>query len=232
MQTWQGSGQTMNRQEFATLSIAIKSAYPASKVLEDNASMDFWYTMLEDIDYKVAENAVAEHICTNIYPPNIAQIRKLCIERYRKPILSFDDAWGTVMKAISTYGWKNPQEAYTTMDDLTVSIVKNLGWSKLCHSENIDADRANFREAYIAKAQAEQVKNQLPKFVMNDKMFLQNQYISAIEDSTREKISIPQIEPKKMVNKETTLKEWERRTQMIEETRQQLRCGIKKAEKG
>lgn len=33
----------MNKQQFATLAIGIKSAYPASKILEDNASMDFWY---------------------------------------------------------------------------------------------------------------------------------------------------------------------------------------------
>ena len=33
----------MNKQQFATLAIGIKSAYPASKILEDKASMDFWY---------------------------------------------------------------------------------------------------------------------------------------------------------------------------------------------
>ncbi len=82
----------MNKQQFATLAIGIKSAYPASKILEDKASMDFWYTMLEDMPYEIAENAVMEYICTNIYPPNIAQIRKLCAERCRKPVVSFDEA--------------------------------------------------------------------------------------------------------------------------------------------
>ena len=53
----------MDRQQFATLAIGIKSAYPASKMLEDKASMDFWYMMLSDIPYETAENAVMEHIC-------------------------------------------------------------------------------------------------------------------------------------------------------------------------
>lgn len=83
----------MDKQQFATLSIGIKSAYPASKILEDNASKDFWYTMLKDIPYEIAENAVMEHICTNIYPPNIAEIRKLCVERCQRPVLSFDEAY-------------------------------------------------------------------------------------------------------------------------------------------
>lgn len=59
----------MDKQQFATISIGIKSAYPASKILEDKASMDFWYMMLRDIPYEVAENAVMEHICTNVFPP-------------------------------------------------------------------------------------------------------------------------------------------------------------------
>ena len=37
--------------------IFLKSAYPASKILEDNASMDFWYAMLKDMPYEIAENA-------------------------------------------------------------------------------------------------------------------------------------------------------------------------------
>ena len=113
----------MNKQQFATLAIGIKSAYPASKILEDNASMDFWYMTLKDIPYEIAENAVMEHICTNIYPPNIAEIRKLCMERCKTPILSFDEAWGVVQKAMSDYGWYHPQEAFATMDELTLAVA-------------------------------------------------------------------------------------------------------------
>lgn len=125
----------MNKQQFATLAIGIKSAYPASKILEDNASMDFWYMALKDIPYEIAENAVMEHICTNVFPPNIAEIRKLCMERCKPKILSFDEAWGLVQKAMSEYGWYHPQEAFAIMDELTLSVVKNLGWSRLCQSE-------------------------------------------------------------------------------------------------
>lgn len=136
----------MDKQQFATISIGIKAAYPASKILEDTASMDFWYMMLKDIPYEVAENAVMEHICTNVFPPNIAEIRKLCMERCRQPVPSFDEAWGVVQKAISRYGRERPQEAFETMDELTRTIVKNLGWTRLCCSENMTADRANFRK--------------------------------------------------------------------------------------
>ncbi len=181
----------MDKQQFATIAIGIKSAYPASKILEDGASMDFWYMMLKDIPYEVAENAVMEHICTSVYPPNIAEIRKLCMERCRQPVLSFDDAWGVVQKAMSMYGSWRTEEAYRTMDALTLSVVKNIGWTRMCQSENPVADRANFREAYEAKAQKLQSSNCLPEFVAQNKALLKERYIPAIEEK-----GAPEIEQK------------------------------------
>ena len=121
----------MDRQQFATLAIGIKSAYPASRILEDKASLDFWYMMLSDIPYDTAENAVMEHICTNIYPPNIAEIRKLCMERMKPHVLSFDEAWGVVQKAISSYGWYHPQQAFATMDELNYKPKLPFSWRSL-----------------------------------------------------------------------------------------------------
>lgn len=181
----------MDKQQFATITIGIKSAYPASKILEDGASMDFWYMMLKDIPYEVAENAVMEHICTSVYPPNIAEIRKLCMERCRQPVLSFDDAWGVVQKAMSMYGSWRTEEAYKTMDALTLSVVKNIGWTRMCQSENPAADRVNFREAYEAKAQKLQSSNCLPEFVAQNKALLKERYIPAIEEK-----GAPEIEQK------------------------------------
>ncbi len=211
----------MDKQQFATLAIGIKSAYPASKILEDNASMDFWYMTLKDIPYEIAENAVMEHICTNIYPPNIAEIRKLCMERCKTPILSFDEAWGVVRKAMSDYGWYHPQEAFATMDELTLAVVKNLGWSRLCQSENPTADRANFREAYEAKAREAVNSNMLPDFISNEKLMLQQQYAPRIE--AREPPAIEQtVAPER---KELTPQQREERARQFEAVRRRLMGG-------
>lgn len=213
----------MDKQKFATLAIGIKAAYPASKILEDKPSMDFWYMMLKDIPYDVAENAIMEHICTNVFPPNIAEIRKLCIERCKKPVLSFDDAWGVVQKAMRDYGFYNPQKAFDTMDELTLSVVKNLGWSNLCRSENPEASRANFRMAYEAKAKEAQNSNQLPEFVAKNKALLKEQYVLAIETKP-----VPQIEEKEKVEdpRDTlTPEQLEERAKRFEETRRRILGG-------
>lgn len=218
----------MDKKQFATLAIGIKSAYPASKILEENASMDFWYTMLQDIPYEIADNAILEHICTNVYPPNIAEIRKLCVERSQPPVLSFDEAWGIVQSALTTYGRENPNKAFSIMDDLTLSVVKNLGWNRLCQSENMAADRANFREAYEAKAKQIQNRNQLPEFVVRDKALLQKMYMPAIESS-----AVPLIEQEKTVQdtaEELTEEQIIKRHKMYEELERSLLGGKSEAE--
>ena len=221
MQLEQGCGR-MTKQQFATLAIAIKSAYPASKILEDNASMDFWFMMLQDMDYKVAENAIAEHICTNVFPPNIAEIRKLCAERTQRAVLPFDEAWGIVVKARSQCGRDEPFKAYERMDELTLSVVKNLGWYHICTTENDAALRANFREAYEEKAKRLQNNMQLPEFVARNKLQIQEHYMPALETKTA-----PQIEEARPVDIRETLTEEQlaRRSQMFEETRRRLLGG-------
>lgn len=211
----------MTKPEFAVIAVGIKSAYPASKIMADDASMEFWYRMLKDLNGKVVENAVMEHISTSVYPPNIAEIRKLCMERCKPPVLSFDEAWGVVQRAMSEYGWYHPQEAFALMDDLTASVVKNLGWSRLCQSENPTADRANFREAYEKKAAEIQRSNQLPEFVACNKASLQKQYIPEIEKKEHPAIEQEDI-PKP---KELTQEQKEARGKQFEEMRRRLMGG-------
>lgn len=211
----------MTKPEFAMIAVAVKSAYPASKIMADDASMEFWYRMLKDLNGKVVENAVMEHISTSVYPPNIAEIRKLCMERCKPPVLSFDEAWGVVQRAMSEYGWYHPQEAFALMDDLTVSVVKNLGWSRLCQSENPTADRANFREAYEAKAKEAVNSNMLPDFIANEKLMLQQRYVPQIE--AREPPAIEQtVAPER---KELTPQQCEERARQFEAVRRRLMGG-------
>lgn len=117
--------------------------------------------------------------------------------------------------------WYHPQEAFALMDDLTVSVVKNLGWNRLCQSENPTADRANFREAYEAKAREAVNSNMLPDFISNEKLMLQQQYAPRIE--AREPPAIEQtVAPER---KELTPQQREERARQFEAVRRRLMGG-------
>lgn len=101
----------MTTDEFDLIAGAIKASYPASKILADATAMRFWYAMLKDVDYPIAENAVMEFASTSTFPPTIADIRKLCMERTKGPLPSFDEAWGSVQKAMRMFFYDD-EEVY------------------------------------------------------------------------------------------------------------------------
>lgn len=182
----------MTKKEFSTLTTGLKAAYPRFAFLATEEETEFWYLMLKDIPCEIAENAVMEHISTSMYPPSIAEIRKLCVERCKEPALSAGEAWSAVQNAIGKYGWEYPEKAFETLDALTLSVVKEMGWSRLCKSEFIAADRTDFRESYETKARALQNDYQLPRFVAKNKALLKERHI-LLENNGQEKIGYENV---------------------------------------
>jgi len=153
----------MTRQEFSKVAAAIKCAFPGANIMPDSNSMDIWFMLLEDLDYQVCQRAVIEQISSNKYPPTIAEIREKCANLTFLPIKDYGEAWESVMKAIGRYGMYNPEEAYESMDELTRKCAKRIGFVNICTSENITADRANFRMIYETEAGKRKHENQLPQ---------------------------------------------------------------------
>lgn len=174
----------MDKKQFSQLITGLKAAYPRFSMLNSAEETNFWYTMLQDIDYQVAQNAAMEFISTNTFPPSIAEIRTLCADRISEKPKSFDDAWGTVLQAMRRHGTFGAVEALKELDDVTRAIVKNLGWSNLCTSENPEADRANFRIAYEKRIKEAESERLLPLFVSDEKKELQQKFILGIEDKS------------------------------------------------
>ena len=57
----------MTPQEFDVIRAAIKSAYPTFNIMPDKYSIQLWYRMLGDIDFKICETALQELIATQTY---------------------------------------------------------------------------------------------------------------------------------------------------------------------
>lgn len=199
----------MTKKEFSTLITGLKTAYPHFTFLTTEEETKFWYLMLKDIDYEIAENAIMEHISTSTYPPSIAEIRKLCVERCKAPMLSFGEAWSAVQNAIFKYGLNYPQEAYKTLDEITLSVVKEIGWNRLCESEFPAADRADFKESYEAKVKSLQNAYLLPRFIAENKALLKAKYIP-----------LPESDEKRRIGNEELVKEVITDAQRAEITRQ------------
>ena len=141
----------MTGEEFKLLARGLKAAYPGQNFLPDKYSMRLWYRLLSDVDYKIAHAAAMAHICTEKFPPTIAEFREACAETTNGYERSWLDGWALVQKLISRYGYLRPHEAKEALernDPIAAKVVENMGWQKLCESENAVSDRANFRQVY------------------------------------------------------------------------------------
>lgn len=137
----------MTRQEFSKIAMAIKTYYPNAQILPNNAAMELWYQQLQDIPYNVCTLAVNKWVAINKWAPTIADIREYAAG-IRRQESDWSEAWEELMKNIQIYGFYRVAEGKKALSDLTRKTVERIGYVHICNSENIVADRANFRDIY------------------------------------------------------------------------------------
>ena len=152
----------MNKKEFASFAMALKTYYPKEGLLPNEQAMELWFRQLQDIDYKVAELVLNKWVAVNKWSPTIADIRGEAATISAGELPDWGDGWEQVLKAISRYGMYRQDEALASMDSLTRKCVERLGFKNICISENISADRANFRMMYETIAERQKKEMQLP----------------------------------------------------------------------
>lgn len=152
----------MNKEEFAVFSMALKTYFPRENLLPSKEAMELWYRQLMDIPYKLAETFLSKWVATEKWPPTIAEIRAGCSSLVKEEIPDWGQGWSEVTKAIGRYGYMQEQKALETLSPITRQTVERLGWKNLCASENIAADRANFRNCYEILSHREAEARQLP----------------------------------------------------------------------
>lgn len=151
----------MHREEFKTFAKAMKTFYPREQLLPSLESMEMWYRELADIPYPVAEAALRKYVATNKFSPKIADIREMAatVENGDKPLWS--DGWEQVLRSVRKYGSYRPVEAMESMDEITREAVRRLGYKELCMSENIMAERAQFRMIFEQIVDRRQTNSQI-----------------------------------------------------------------------
>ncbi len=154
----------MTKKEFSFLALALSSYFPKEKnFLPTEEAIELWYLQLKDLDYKVAEAAINKWAATNKWSPTIADIRETAASITLGELPEWGEAWQEVTKAIKRFGSYRAGEALKSLSPLTKKAVERLGYMQLCASENIAADRANFRMIYESLAEREKKQAQLPE---------------------------------------------------------------------
>lgn len=160
-------------EEFKKIAKGLKAVYTSQTFLPDEDSLKTWYHMLKDIPYEWLSMASYKYMATDKFPPTIAELRKGVLQ-LAEPTGDWSDGWQQVQNAIRRYGMYQEQEALNSMDELTRTIAKRLGWKSLCTSDNQMTDRANFRMAYEEAANVTKEKAVLPEKLSKQIAAIQN----------------------------------------------------------
>lgn len=152
----------MTIEEFATFAMALKTYYPRENLLPNDQAMDLWFAQLQDIPYKVAEIGLNKWVSLNKWSPSIADIREMASTVAHGELPSWGDAWQEVLLAIRQYGSYRALEAMNSLSPLARKATERIGFNNLCMSENMSADRANFRLIYEQLAERQKKDEQLP----------------------------------------------------------------------
>jgi hypothetical protein len=153
----------MTKQEFATFAMALKTFYPRETLLPNEQAMELWFRQLNDIPYEVAEAGLMKWVSINKWSPSIADIREISAEIIHGEMSDWGEEWEKVIKAIRMFGHTRPKDALDSLPPLTRQAVKRIGFINICLSENLSADRANFRMIYEELVQREKKQAQMPE---------------------------------------------------------------------
>lgn len=157
----------MNKKEFSTLAMALRTYYPKEQLLPNQQAMELWYRELQDIPYNVAEAGLRKWVATNKWSPTIADFREFSAVIQSGDIPDWGEGWEQVLTAIRKFGSYRQQEAMESMDEITRTCVERLGFKNICMSENITHDRANFRMIYEQLADRKKKEKQIPLPLQN-----------------------------------------------------------------
>lgn len=149
----------MKIDEFGSVLKTIKANYANFNVLDTKETIMIWFEFLKDIPEDDLKRAVVTYIATEKFPPTIADIRRLAINK--EPKKDWSEAWSIVLKAISKFGYYHIDEAYEyikSQDELAYVIAKRFNFSKICESQNLDIERANFRMSYENEQNIQETK--------------------------------------------------------------------------
>lgn len=154
----------MTKKEFSLIALALRAYFPKeNNFIPNEQAMELWYFQLKDLDYKVAEAAVNKWAATNKWSPTIADLRETALTITLGELPEWGEAWQEVTLAIRRYGSYRAGDALKSLSPLTKKVVERLGYLQLCASENIAADRANFRMIFEQLAAREKKQAQLPE---------------------------------------------------------------------
>ena len=156
----------MTPTEFATIALALKSAFNVRGFLDTAESINVWNVALSDLDYKQVHDAVMYYIMTEEQIPKPASIRRKIAELSNMNTPNEMQAWGIVSKALRNglYGSKEEFEKFPEEIKKAVGSPEQLhNWATSDYREIETVIQSNFMRSYRGVCEQQKKLSLLPE---------------------------------------------------------------------
>ena len=126
-----------------------------------------WLDAFNGDDPKIFEQAIKRIMKQSKWCPSIAEIKQE-MALITNPILQLnaDEEWEKVLLAVRKYGSYRVGEAIETLNPFTANIVKQVGFTRICLSENIQWEHKEFIELFNTNKKRNEIALSLPESQM------------------------------------------------------------------
>lgn len=148
-----GHTQYMTKNEVIKLLMTIQTFYPNYRVDNKEFTINAWYTIIGDCDYKLMEKALRAYITTDTsgFAPNIGQLLDKLHAIQSPQELNEMEAWSLVSKALRN-GYYGAVEEFNNLPPLVQKAVgspDNLrNWSQTETNSIENVVQSNFMRSY------------------------------------------------------------------------------------
>lgn len=136
----------MSKEDFAKAMTFLGIAYNKDFTQEQLA---VWYKFFYDVDQEVFKLAVKRIVMREKYVPSVAMLREE-IANIKNPSIELEaeEEWTKVIQLVYKYGRNGYENAYESMTDLSLEVVKRIGWTRICNSEFLVNEKKQFIELF------------------------------------------------------------------------------------
>lgn len=141
----------MNKEEILKLIKILKISYPSYfRELQDDEIVlmtQLWERKFKNYSLEQVSQAIDNLTSKSKYMPSISEILSEIIQM-STPQLNPYSEWENVLKAVRKYGTYNQDKALASLDEPTSTIVRQLGWYRICTTERIEFEKNKFMEMF------------------------------------------------------------------------------------
>lgn len=156
----------MTKAEFSNIVKALKSIYSDPKFMADGTSLEVWYTLFANFDYKVVQAAVQKYILTSNRIPTPADINEKIAELTAPQAVNAEEAWQMVVKALrnSTYGAEEEFAKLPETVQRAIASPDNLRNMASMPSDTVHSvEKSHFFRVYRAECEQKKQNAMLPE---------------------------------------------------------------------